>query len=64
VVAPNWSVKLEYLYTSFDRVGIDYTILASSGASNVFRVSDRLNDNILRVGLNYKIGSGPIVARY
>jgi opacity protein-like surface antigen len=29
----NWSVKLEYLYTSFDRVGIDHTILASNGAS-------------------------------
>ena len=62
-LAQNWSVKVEYLYTQFDRVGFDYTILSASGFTNVIHASDRISDNIVRVGLNYKWG-GPVVARY
>lgn len=51
--APNWSAKLEYLYTSIDRAGVDYTIVDTLGATNVLHVSERLTDNILRAGVNY-----------
>jgi outer membrane immunogenic protein len=54
-LAQNWSVKLEYLYTQFDRVGFDY-VVSNPGGSNLVHVSDRLSDNIVRVGLNYKLG--------
>jgi outer membrane immunogenic protein len=61
--ADNWSVKFEYLYTSFDRVGFNYVITSTTGGTNLIHVSDRMNDNIVRVGLNYRFG-GPVVAKY
>jgi outer membrane immunogenic protein len=62
-LAQNWSVKVEYLYTQFDRVNFDYVATSILGGTNAIHVSDRISDNIGRIGLNYKWG-GPVVARY
>ena len=52
-----WSIKGEYLYVKFD----DYTTFTTppfGGAGlNIAPRSVKLNDNIFRAGMNYKIGS-------
>ena len=60
---PNWSVKFEYLYTWFDRVGSNYTVVSTAGGTNAVRFSDQVSDHIGRVGINYRFG-GPVVAKY
>jgi outer membrane immunogenic protein len=65
-LAMGWSVKAEYLYVDLGRETTTSTNLASLGATfptNVFTHSVDLRSNIVRVGLNYKLG-GPMVARY
>ena len=56
----NWSVKFEYLYMDLGNVG------GSSAAVglNQWVFNTKFTDNIVRVGLNYKFGGGPVVARY
>jgi len=56
----NWSVKFEYLYMDLGNVG------GSSAAVglNQWVFNTKFTDNIARVGLNYKFGGGPVVARY
>ena len=61
--SPNWSLKLEYLYTWFDRVGSNYTVVSTTGSTNAVRYSDQVSDHIGRVGINYRFG-GPVVAKY
>jgi outer membrane immunogenic protein len=61
--SPNWSMKLEYLYTWFDRVGSNYTVVSTTGGTNAVRFSDQVSDHIGRVGINYRFG-GPVVAKY
>jgi outer membrane immunogenic protein len=57
--APNWSAKLEYLYVGLQNSGfITPNLGPGFNRSNV-----PLNDNIVRVGVNYRFG-GPVVARY
>jgi outer membrane immunogenic protein len=57
--APNWSAKVEYLYVKLEDKGLITPFLGPGfNRSNV-----PLNDNILRVGVNYRFG-GPVVARY
>lgn len=55
----NWSVKSEVLYASF----ADRDVSANIGGTNF---SFRHNDGIWvsRIGLNYRWGAGPVVARY
>ncbi len=65
-LADRWSVRAEYLYAQFNGLagtgGLVSTVPA--GFSNVFTGrTGTFNDNILRVGLNYRFG-GPIVAAY
>jgi outer membrane immunogenic protein len=64
--APNWTTKLEYLY--YDLGSASYTTGAYDsvfGAVTVAtRTSTRFEGNIVRVGLNYKFGTGPILANY
>jgi outer membrane immunogenic protein len=49
-----WSIKGEYLYVKFD----DYTTFTQPpfGAGDIAPRSVKLNDNIFRAGMNYKIG--------
>lgn len=58
---PNWTTKIEYLFSRFD---LDY---AGTIEDEVFRNSADLDIHVLRVGLNYKFGDygkAPVVARY
>jgi outer membrane immunogenic protein len=65
---PNWTVKLEYLYT--DLGTINYTsayvpgsTFAPPGSNYVERLSQDFTFHTVRVGVNYRFG-GPVVARY
>jgi len=73
--APNWTAKLEYLY--YDLGSVSYATgtatvdpsfaqtLPGFGPETIAtRTSTRFEGNIARVGLNYKFGGGPVVAKY
>ncbi|MBU6461406.1 MAG: porin family protein [Bradyrhizobium sp.] len=62
----NWTAKLEYLYVDLGRTSGSFatTIAALGGGTLTSSYSSRITDNILRVGLNYRFNSGPVVARY
>jgi outer membrane immunogenic protein len=57
-----WSAKLEYLYVD---LGKNTTTAVLDGAT-LASFDSKFTDNIVRVGLNYKFGSGgaPIMAKY
>jgi outer membrane immunogenic protein len=52
----NWTAKLEYLYLDSGSI-VDNTTLPGVTFSN------RVRDNVVRVGLNYLLNGGPVVAR-
>ena len=75
----NWSVKFEYLYMDLGHVGgSSATVVNATNAANTpsrgfnttttqtlaYVFNSKFTDNIVRVGLNYKFGGGPIVAKY
>jgi outer membrane immunogenic protein len=64
--ASNWTAKLEYLY--YDLGSVSYSTGAYDSvfgpATVATRTSTRFEGNIARVGLNYKFGGGPVVAKY
>jgi len=75
----HWSVKLEYLYMDLGNVGSSgSTVTTTTNALNTplpgfntvttTSLTSAFNtcftDSILRVGLNYRFGGGPVVARY
>ena len=75
----NWSVKFEYLYMDLGHVGgssantTSITSAANTPSPGVttttttnlaYVFNTRFTDSIVRVGLNYRFGAGPVVARY
>jgi outer membrane immunogenic protein len=57
---PNWIGRIEYRFSQFGNFS-RYSALAG------YTISQRVNDNAVRVGIAYKFGSGysaPVVARY
>jgi outer membrane immunogenic protein len=56
-----WSAKLEYLFMDLGTVN---TSFAGPGPFTLVTTSSRITDNIVRVGINYRIGGNPSVARY
>jgi outer membrane immunogenic protein len=56
-----WSAKLEYLYMD---LGTVTTSFAGPGPFTLMTTSSRITDNIVRVGVNYRFGGSPVVARY
>jgi outer membrane immunogenic protein len=56
-----WSAKLEYLYVDLGKNTFDFSV---TGVGTVLSIDSRVTDNIVRVGLNYKWGDAPIVAKY
>ena len=63
MLAPNWSVKVEYLYVDLGRRSM--TIPASTVPAIVFSTSTAFREQIVRVGLNYHFDwTGPVVAKY
>jgi outer membrane immunogenic protein len=60
--APNWSVKAEYLHVD---LGSDNVVIADPafpGFTATYRFHHEFD--AVRVGLNYKWGGGPVVAKY
>ena len=63
MLAPNWSVKAEYLYVDLGRTSL--ATPAFTVPAIVFTTSTQFHEQIARVGLNYHFGwDGPVVARY
>jgi outer membrane immunogenic protein len=62
-ITPNWSIKGEYNYMDFGTRR--YTGLACAGAC-VGPFSEDITQrlSVVKVGLNYRFGGGPVVARY
>jgi outer membrane immunogenic protein len=62
MLAPNWSVKVEYLYVDLGGRSVSapsFTLPVTFSTSTPFR------EQIARVGLNYHFGwTGPVVAKY
>jgi len=56
----NWTAKLEYLH--IDLGSVTSVLPVSSTASIV--TDSRIRDDIVRAGINYKFGYGPVVASY
>jgi len=52
-LTPNWSVKAEYLYARFDDQRCAYACTGVAG--QVLKV--KLDENIVRLGVNYRFGS-------
>jgi outer membrane immunogenic protein len=65
-IGGNWTAKLEYLYVDLGRTSGSFatTIAALGGGTLTSNYSSRITDNVLRVGVNYRFDSGPVVARY
>jgi outer membrane immunogenic protein len=61
MIAPNWSVKLEYLYTDFGREN-GYTCVVCTPFPPTKELV-YLNSNIIRLGVDYHFG-GPIARGY
>jgi outer membrane immunogenic protein len=55
----DWTAKLEYLHID---LGSATSVLPVSGASII--TDSRIRDDIVRAGINYKFGYGPVVASY
>ena len=63
MLAPNWSVKVEYLYV--DLGGRSMNIPAFTLPAIVFGASSPFREQIARVGLNYHFDwAGPVIAKY
>ena len=60
-IAGNWTAKLEYLY--LDLGTFNYTVAFPAAPTVGARISSDVTDHIVRVGLNYKWGPTPVVAR-
>jgi outer membrane immunogenic protein len=65
-IGGGWSAKLEYLYMDLGKTSGSFltTFPALGGGTISSNFSSRITDNILRVGVNYKFGGGPVVAKY
>ncbi len=57
--APNWSAKLEYMHYGF---GTDTAPLETLLAGNTSALG--LNIDTVKVGINYRFGGAPVVAKY
>ncbi len=58
--AGNWTAKLEYLYV--DLGTLSFTNVTPNGS--VYTHNNRLEENIVRAGINYKFGPAAVVAKY
>ncbi len=59
----NWTGKIEYLFMDLGTFDGSVTNPFTSNTTT-FTYSSHVRDNIVRVGLNYKFGYGPVVANY
>lgn len=62
---PNWSLKAEYLYYDLGSNTVNVAVIPGSGGGGTGYNTRFENDgHIVRAGLNYRFGGGPLVARY
>jgi outer membrane immunogenic protein len=63
--APKWSLKAEYLYMDFGTFSYAEGRPPGAGGNYLFNNSVRTQEQVFRVGVNYKFGwAGPVVAKY
>ena len=64
-LTPNWSVKAEYLYYDLGSTTANVAFVPGGGGGGTGYNTRFENDgHIVRAGLNYKFGGGPLMARY
>jgi len=56
-----WTAKLEYLHID---LGSATNVLPVSGTAASIITDSRIRDDMVRAGINYKFGYGPVVASY
>jgi outer membrane immunogenic protein len=54
-LAGNWTAKFEYLYMDLGTLTNSFATPNTLGAGSSFTVDSKIRDNIVRVGLNYKL---------
>jgi outer membrane immunogenic protein len=57
----NWTAKLEYLYVDLGVVG---NIVTGPGSYTPISTNVSVTDHIVRLGVNYRFGGTPLVAKY
>jgi outer membrane immunogenic protein len=57
----NWTGRLEYLYVDLGSFANSFVGIAPF---TPITTNSRVTDNIIRFGLNYRFGGGPVAARY
>jgi outer membrane immunogenic protein len=60
----NWSVKAEYLYVDLGRTSTLIPSCTTCAIGSDIGVNHRYTESIARLGVNYRFGGGPVVARY
>jgi outer membrane immunogenic protein len=73
VISDRWTWKVEYLHVDLGKVDATFATVASCGggpggcvlfAAGTGTMRSRTTDEVVRVGLNYKLGYPPVVTRY
>ncbi|KYH03641.1 hypothetical protein SE91_32200 [Bradyrhizobium sp. DOA1] len=59
--APNWSALIEYTHYGFDSKRVGFT---NSVAPTTALIDIRQDIDIVKVGINYRFGGSPVVAKY
>jgi outer membrane immunogenic protein len=67
MIAPNWSIKGEYLFIDLGKTGYNNVCITAVCTAFApppsYQTDLRVRENVARVGVNYHFG-GPIVAKY
>jgi outer membrane immunogenic protein len=61
VLSGPWTAKLEYLFVD---LGTVTNTFVGGGVVPTVVASSHVRDNIVRIGLNYRFGGGPVMANY
>jgi outer membrane immunogenic protein len=62
MIAPNWSAMIEYNHYGFGNKRLSFSDPNVAGAA--FLLDVRQDIDVVKVGVNYRFGSSPVVARY
>ena len=58
----NWSGKIEYNYMGLGSKDVQFCNIAVAG--DCFDYSIKQHIHVVKAGINYRFGGGPVVARY
>lgn len=64
MIAPAWTMKAEYLYVDLGKQSFADNLAAFGFPQASFTHEAHLTESIARIGINYRFGGYPIVARY